>query len=582
MHTQKNLRFFNSTDSEYERLLENISIKLKELGFYNATQTLYHLQNKVLKKEEMLSISSEQKNTPQADILKNIQINILKLIAHNFEFLKNDEYFHGVVSLMTAKTKKFSCESVLKLALFCHSNKIIQTIYLQIKDSIDTTYSRLPSILSITKEEINKIFGYLLLLNLNKYSYMQIAFFSLTKDSKFNMIDKVKLHSVCYASFVIANHFASFDAKYSQKRREILYNAQLLETHLQRDPEEVEVYDAQMASSQTDKDKLLTDIQLGGDNNKNIIVIDIGPAGGATFKSVLATAYQANKEYKIGYYGIEYDQNELINLNDLLNNYTFNNLSYKEILSFANFIQGNALELSQIIESITTKNKNEMENQFLSIVFSSVIHEIYSYCPYHVPIKNTMDITTMTAMIASQYNPETIYKIYYEGLKTISEHPGKGSLNIRDGVMYKNPTEIVCFTLNNKAWVNLFLEFINDKKYCHLKDKISFESIVVGNSIKLEAKYVQEFMLKANWGPESFGNEINEVYCYLTLNDHIRLLQKAASELNINIDIPIRTEYTQQGYVQHINENKMSIISGFEKSNHFPPTNMVLKVLLKK
>jgi hypothetical protein len=250
------------------------------------------------------------------------------------------------------------------------------------------------------------------------------------------------------------------------------------------------------------------------------------------------------------------------------------------LLKYAYFVEGNALELSTVLTSIKQKNE-ETKSQFFSIVLSSVIHEIYSYCPYGAPLIYGEDIATMTSVISSQYNPETVYKIYYEALKSISEHQAGGSLNIRDGVMYKNPEELVSFTLNNDSWIAMFKAFLNDVKYSHLKKNIDLDSIIIGLTITLKAKYVQEFMLKANWGPGSFGNEINEVYCYMTLEDHIKLIHRAAKQLNININIPLAKEYTQEGYREHINQNKMTILSGFKANDpQFPPTNMVIRVLL--
>lgn len=550
-----------------EILKKHLKMLLSNLGFPDAGQVLDNFSEKML--------NSTDKNAFSKTALENIEFNLLILIVNNLHCLMNNIHFINIVNIMKSKSVKFSCESVLKLALYCHRIEKVAYIHDEFMNAKNALLTQLNKE-NITSNELDKIFGYLFMLNLNKYSYLQIAYFSAKNECEsLNFNRAVNRYPELYANFVHAHIQAPLCPFYSIQQREMLFNADLLETYLQRDPEEVEKYDMQMASAQEDKKRLLTDIQCPIDHL--VTVIDIGPAGGAVFKSVVSAAFHQPTPQMIGYYGVEFDKKELLSLNGLLNTYCYEANTPRNILKFAYFVEGNALNLSSIIHSLNSDNA-EKQDQFFSIILSSVIHEIYSYCPYEEPMTHSKEVTTLTETISSQYNPETIYKIYYEGLKVISENPCGGSLNIRDGVMYKEPHEIVTFTLNNDAWIALFIEFINDRKYKHLKEKINVEGIKPGVPIQLEAKYVQEFMLKANWGARSFGNEINEVYCYLTLTDHIRLLNEAAKNLNINISFPVAEEYTQPEYKEHIDNTKITILSGFSKNGLFPPTNMLLKV----
>jgi hypothetical protein len=68
----------------------------------------------------------------------------------------------------------------------------------------------------------------------------------------------------------------------------------------------------------------------------------------------------------------------------------------------------------------------------------------------------------------------------------------------------------------------------------------------------------------------------------MNLADHLKLLERASTSLNINLDVVVAKEYAQEGYKQHINDNHITILSGFNESQGFPPTNMILKLFCKR
>lgn len=545
------------------RLKQLILEKLTSLGFPNGKAVLDQVSNKLLRDQ-----LKQQFNYSQTQSLETM---VYKLIYHHSLQLENHPAFQEIVKIMQSKAVKFNCESVLKLILYCDSVDKLKKIHTDLKAAINLIDHEIKkeTALDISREEVSKVIGYILSLNLNRCSYTDLLWHAI-KNDEIQLLNKAQLHTQFFTHFVTINYEAKKSALHSLLRRQILDNSALLENPLQRDPEEVQVYDQRMVSAQDDKARLLGDLK---DKNRFISVVDIGPGGGSIFKSVVNTAALKDPK-RIGYYGIELEKNELIDLNNMLKTYRYNNLTASQLLHYAYFINGDALELSKVIGSLNIAK--EAKQQYISVILSSVIHEIYSYSTYLSDQNHCDDLNKMTPPIQSRYNMETVYKVYYEGLKSLTENPGGGSLNIRDGVLYKHPDEKVIFTINNAAWLAMFKLFLEDPKYAHLKNQIDVEHLNLHTEISLEAKYVQEYMFKANWGPHSFGNEINEVYCYMTMEDHKKLIARVAKALGIEVEISAE-EYSQEGYKQHITNNEITIIKGFGQEK-FPPTNMILKI----
>lgn len=524
----------------------------------------------LIKIKESLSLidmnSTENTNRSSASELTRLKNRIINQIIKNLSRLKNNKSFIFVVNAILKKSKEFTCPSILKLILYCDNAAKIEKVH---KELILATQLIESNINTDKENNVLAVLGYIISLNLNKYSYSKIWWFSL--HNNFLLINNVKQHTKHYIELYQANELALQNPQSSKKRRELLRKSDLLESHLQRDDEEVAIYEKRMLTAQDDKARLLEDMTI----NQLVSIIDVGPAGGAIFKSAASFAFQM-RDRKISYYGIELDKHEFLNLTALLNNPTYDDMSPKQFFDSAAFIQGNAIELYRVLNE--SPDFNHHQHRFLLIILCSVIHEIYSYCQNNNVTNRFDDMATMTNSIDGKYNLESVYQVYKEALMVLKENES-GSLNIRDGVMYRYPDEMVTFTLNSELWIALFNAFLQDNKYAHLKHAIKKPK--QGEPITLPAKYVQEFMLKANWGARSFGNEINEVYCYLTLENHKKLIHKAATDLDLKIDIAISEEYTQQGYQQHITDKDISILSGFGKER-FPPTNMRLKINLIK
>lgn len=578
-----------------EAAQENVNAYLTKLGFSNSQQIINELLTEKALKDNPSSKKTDSEIAENKKIVGEMMLRLMDSNIHRIESSpENSKKMQEMIAAMQIKSGDYATDAVAKLILYCNSTERIDSLYHSfnyLKENIANQCKAAGKDISGT--DVDKIAGYMLTLNLNKNGYDDLMFKSLQDISLAFKVNSSAVEK--FIEFIEIDKQAKESPDASRNRADLLHAVQLTESHLQRDPEEARKYDAQMASSQGDKNKLLVGFDSGP-----IVVVDIGPAGGATFTSVMD---QRNSQ--ASYFGIELEANELRALNKLQQEYLKDHAGEPDI-PFAKFVQGNALDLEAALTQVRAQYPDETKDKPIGIVMSSVMHEIYSYCPYkpdasqsfsaeerqlfrkieedmaYVPSATVHDTAANPDVQRDRdqgrYNIETIYKVYVEAMKALSQNPQGGVLSFRDGVTYEKPNEPVAFKLQDEGWVDLFKAFLKDHKYAHLQKQ--FGDINVGDELKLEAKYVQEFLFKAGWGAESFATEINEVYTYLTLENHQRLLEAAAkrvgAELTFNADA--MGTYTQDGYKTHTTDaGKIEIVDGFGPGG-FPPTNMVIKV----
>jgi hypothetical protein len=380
--------------------------------------------------------------------------------------------------------------------------------------------------------------------------------------------------------------------------------------------EEEAKYKEQMLSAMDDKQRMLAPWvarALGGDPFK-LAVIDIGPAGGAIPLAVAKMIHAQGKDATnslITYTGVELSPDMVVNVTKFLESQHYPNQANQIIDGFGPWYYPPMVLPTHVFESarVVEKNALDLVNVFKSekfpftlIVESSVVHEIYSYAQYPDDPQITMPAGAEFAVQKIEhastggrpamfsYNPKTVYKNYEQALLQLSKTGGM--LSVRDGVLYENPGEDVVFKLLSDDFVTMLTMFGQDRKY----PQVQAVDIQKKMDIRLPAKLVQEFMLKANWGLEGWKNEINEVYCYATLDTHKAIVQKIITEHGLKAKITKSQQYAQYRYIENLATN-LEIVSGFQqpqrrwregtgfeagKQPHFPPTNMLLQVEVEK
>lgn len=254
------------------------------------------------------------------------------------------------------------------------------------------------------------------------------------------------------------------------------------------------------------EEKYLSDMNASGDFKKVIAdyvvgenVIDIGPGGGVML-DMIEDRYPEKKVY-----GIDISQNVI----DVLEK-----KKQTENRNW-NVLKGDALTLENYFEKESVN----------TIIYSSIIHELFSYIPYN----------------GERFNHETIevaLKSAFDVLKS------GGRIIIRDGIMSEPVHEMRVISFKNEHDMEILKRYSNDFK----GRKIKFEQINE-KTVKMPVNDAMEFLYTYTWGEESYVHEINEQFGYFTPSDYKHFIENA---LGNKAKIVVFNHYLQEGYSEHL------------------------------
>lgn len=263
----------------------------------------------------------------------------------------------------------------------------------------------------------------------------------------------------------------------------------------------------QIMNKSIDYKKIILDYIVG--NN----VLDIGPGGGALMN--LMEENLPDKNIK----GIDFSKNVIEELKKKKN---------KEGHKW-DVIYGDALALSDCIE----------EGSVDSIIFCSIIHELYSYIEYN----------------GKKFNHDTIATALRSAFKVLSKG---GRIIIRDGIMTEpeDQKRIIRF-LSNEGMA--FLE-----KYSKDFKGRQIQYQVIGqNEVVMPINDAMEFLYTYTWGEESYVHEVNEQFGYFTPSQYVNFIKEVLGE---EAEIIECKHFLQEGYtialsqiIEFFDENRNEI-----------------------
>ena len=231
-------------------------------------------------------------------------------------------------------------------------------------------------------------------------------------------------------------------------------------------------------------------------------ILDVGPGGGALMDLILDT-YSDKKVF-----GIDISSNIIDELN---------NKMIKENKKY-NLIKGNALNI----------NKYFKKGSLDTIIYSSIIHELYSYIEFE----------------GKKFNHNTIITSLKNAYEILSSG---GRIIIRDGIMSEdNDKRIIEF--KNKDDIKILKRYKNDFK----GRKIEFKQLS-DNKVIMNKNDSMEFLYTYTWGEESYPMEVKEQFGYYTKKEYERMIKENLP----NSKIIFSKSFLQSGYVDHLS-NKIN------------------------
>ena len=227
-------------------------------------------------------------------------------------------------------------------------------------------------------------------------------------------------------------------------------------------------------------------------------VLDVGPGGGALLD--LIEKKIPNSDIK----GIDLSENVI------------NELTKKKLKEghMWNIIKGDALNLTKYFAN----------NSINTIIFSSIIHELYSYISYN----------------GKKFNKDTIKVALNEAYSILSIN---GRIIIRDGIMSSPVNSYRIIEFNDKEDIKKLDRYINDFK----GRKITYEKIG-DNKVKMLINDAMEFLYTYTWGEESYPLEVQEQFGYFTLDEYVTFIKENLP----NAKIIESKSYLQKGYEENL------------------------------
>lgn len=251
-------------------------------------------------------------------------------------------------------------------------------------------------------------------------------------------------------------------------------------------------------------------------------VLDVGPGGGALMDLISETF--DDKEV----YGIDISSNVIDELNKKKIN---ENKKY-------HLIKGNALNLEDYFD------KNSLD----TIIYSSIIHELFSYIKYDGK-KFNYDVIKKT--LTSAYN---VLKV-------------GGRIIIRDGIKTQsNEKRIIEF--KNKDDINILKRYVKD-----FKGRTINYSQIDDNKVLMDINDSMEFLYTYTWGEESYSLEVQEQFGYYTPNEYEDMIYSLFN----NCKIICSKAFLQDGYKIHL-ESKINYYDENYNTVDLPNSTYILVI----
>lgn len=468
----------------------------------------YSIKNRIVRLNNGLSSENKEmldKYLNNKDILFNLT-----------ELFNNVDFWYYEIAL-----NSFTIEEQIKILLICYNNitdekhitfeNIMKTMYIDYNDKKEVNLFKKRIIEEYLKNiDIDHILKNKLAPNLN-------ITFKLTKKYNDTILFDFKFSKVA-SKLIDFCEVAIFSDSLYKKSIYMLYDLfGFRKDEYDRFYNEIDYLNT-MNQSLIFKARILDYI-----TGKNIL--DVGPGGGALMDLI------EDKNPSLNVYGIDISSNVID---------TLTKKKHKEKRRW-NIVKGDALNLKDYFkkESLDT------------IIYSSIIHELYSYIPYN----------------GKKFNIDTVKKALKSAYEIL---PKGGRIIIRDGIKTEPENEYRIIKFKNIEDNKVLDNYCNDFK----GRKITYERLS-DIKVKMLVNDAMEFLYTYTWGPDSYPLEVQEQFGYLTPTEYISLIKENLK----GAKIITCDAFLQEGYEENL-LNKISFYD--DKMNVVKLPNSTCIIVIEK
>ncbi len=221
----------------------------------------------------------------------------------------------------------------------------------------------------------------------------------------------------------------------------------------------------------------------------------------------------------------------------------------------------------------TVRRHNFFEEPFPekvdSILFSSILHEIYSYTETE---NGRFEIGTVKKALRNAYaslNPGGRI-IIRDGVKTTMASGKAGGSDVKSTVASGKAGDndgksgedgIIEITFKDPEGMEFFKNFVRD--FEGLKDledkKIKIDE--AAGKVSADANYAREFLYTYTWGKQSYAHEVQEQFGYFTIEEFREFFEELGAKI-LRCDA-----FLEPGYVTHLSPKVELSVPAFPDSN---------------
>ncbi len=177
-----------------------------------------------------------------------------------------------------------------------------------------------------------------------------------------------------------------------------------------------------------------------------------------------------------------------------------------------------------------------------TVIFSSILHEVYSYTPWN----------------GEQFQIDAVKTALKNAYDSI---PAGGRIVIRDGVMAASE-QIGAVRFKEVEGSDFAVSYMNDfKGLKQLRDPAdpqkwnSNKVSLCDDILTADVNFIREALYTYTWGPGSYAQEVQEQFGYFTYDDYLAFLQE------LGMEIVYSTVFTEPGYPDNLNQ-KVELLNG--------------------